>query len=252
LIKEEVSETGKDNTVENVISKGVGASPAEAAWAMQNAKSEDLPDLISSFGKNTGRNLDYAVKYGLIKPRVTESAARSGGLESSQQLRDYYKKQDKQNLQLAKVERFASVTPSTLTAQEQAEENEKMRARVMSLKGATVRRDSFKKLPDSVFENEKNVQALLMSGDTGMYGYARSSVNKKTYDIMVEATKNNFAAIAKANPDLAKAIALDPRDKEGYGNLIPQNIKASAEAIHRQNPNTSYEDALKDIVESMT
>ncbi|MFZ3074341.1 MAG: hypothetical protein WA093_04430 [Minisyncoccales bacterium] len=252
LIKEEVSETGKDNTVENVISKGVGASPAEAAWAMQNAKSEDLPDLISSFGKNTGRNLDYAVKYGLIKPRVTESAARSGGLESSQQLRDYYKKQDKQNLQLAKVERFASVTPSTLTAQEQAEENEKMRARVMSLKGATVRRDSFKKLPDSVFENEKNVQALLMSGDTGMYGYARSSVNKKTYDIMVEATKNNFAAIAKANPDLAKAIALDPRDREGYGNLIPQNIKASAEAIHRQNPNTSYEDALKDIVESMT
>ncbi|UMX47912.1 MAG: hypothetical protein L7H18_05790 [Candidatus Nealsonbacteria bacterium DGGOD1a] len=251
LIKEEVKEAGKDKTIEDIMAKGANASSEEAVWAMQTAKSEDLPDLISGFGKNTGRDLDYAVKYGLIKPGVMEAAARSGGLESSQQLRDYYKKQDKQDLQLTKVEKFANATPSTLSPQAQAEENEKMRARVMSLKSATVRRDTFKKLPDSVFADNKNIQAMLISGGTDMIGYSRS-INKETYKKIAAVAKDNFKGLAKANPDLVRAMAQDPNDINGYGAFIPDDIKQQAENDYQRRGDITYNEALKEIVEGLT
>lgn len=249
LIKDKISEAGKDNTIEKVIEKATKGDLGvdEAIWAMKSAKSEDIPTLLESFGADTGKYLNYAIGKNMLTPSTIMSLGRNpGAFEASAGLREYLLKQDRGDAQARKVQRFFEGTTRTGSEADQLAENNKMVERAVLLKEATVNKKTFQGLSADVLGDENNLKAMLINAPENMLGFARES-DEQAYEKMLNMIHNNFEQLAKSNPGLVKAIA---RKQGVYDQYIPNSVKASAHNI--ENDNLSYREALRQVVNNMT
>jgi len=256
MVDSGIADIGKTNTVESIIKEGPKASLMKAIWAMRNAKTEDLPDLINGLGpEKSGSYLNYAIKEGKLTPSQIQAIARNtNALAYSPELRKYFSDKDKDHSNFERVKSFMNL--GNVISPQQKSDADNLVARIMNLKGATRTYDSFKKIDNGVFDNDENLKAMLISGEAEMFGYAArtSGVNNKK---LREAAKLNFADLVRANPDMVDAIA---KNLGAYGDIVPENIKTAAATQARdENPNLTgnalseaINTAIKNNIEGMT
>jgi hypothetical protein len=257
LVDTMISEVGKDNTVESIIAKKDKANLQEAVWAMRNAKTDDLPELMKSLGPNAGTFLNYAIKQGKLSPTQIQSIARNtNALDNSAALQEYFIKKDssdKENFKKAESFQRAlqNIAPGIGLSPDQKKQAEEMTARIMNLKSATHSRDSFKKLSNSVFDNDDNLKAMLIAGPENMFGYAAATSTVADTRLRA-AAKANFKSLATANTDLIEAIG---RTVFKYRDtVIPDDMVAAAVAAHPGTDDAAREaqnNFIKDQINNM-
>jgi len=237
LIDSKISEVGKDFNVEKIIAMGGKANLQQAVWAMKNAKAEDMPALIKSFGKDGNKYLNYAINEKMLSPTMMQTIARNSNAldtDGPSALKDYLIGQDHNNSVLDSVKKFNNLRPDAEIPVDLKDNVDSMVARAQNLKGVGTSKDSFRKLPDSMFDDVKdkngnlvpnpNLVAMLMTAPESVIGYAEST-NTATEAKLRTAAKANFEQLAKANPEFVKAVG---RKSGMYQNVIPENILKDA------------------------
>ena len=137
MIDSAIAEVGKNNTVAGIIKKGQKATIQEAIWAMQSAKSEDLPELINALGSEKATDyLNYAIKEGKLTPTQIQAIARNtDALDYSSELRKYFSDTDKGGVYFERVKSFMGLGDEI--SPQQKSDADKLVARSMNVKGAT-------------------------------------------------------------------------------------------------------------------